>query len=265
MIRFDLEMEREERKRYRGFVRFFEKKSMGRSPNEMAIEIGKFFLGTPYPKTKITHKGKERLIVNLREQDCVTFVENILALLWSMKSEDKSFDRFKKILRMIRYRGGRIQGYPSRLHYVSEWIRDNEKKGILREVTKEIGGKALRKSLHYMTRHISDCPPLRDPKIFKKMKAIERKISQRPFFFIPKRNLSCVENRIHEGDIIAIVSQREGLDIQHIGFAIRFKRRIHLLHASQKEGRVAISKGTLVRDLDGNKESLGIRVVRIKG
>ena len=55
------------------------------------LEIGKFFLGTPYVAGTLETKGAEHLVVNLREYDCVTFVENVVALAWHCKIPGKIF------------------------------------------------------------------------------------------------------------------------------------------------------------------------------
>ncbi len=234
------------------------------APQEKVIHIGEFFIGFPYRKGFLQREGREYLAVNLREQDCVTFVENTLALLYTLDSHRPSFETFKTILKRIRYREGKMEGYPSRLHYFSEWMEDNERKGFIQEVSKEIGGVVYRKTLHYMTEHLSLYPPLRNRKNFHEMKRVEKRISRKPFFFIPKENLPAIEPLIQEGDLIAIVTRKEGLDIQHVGFAEKIRNRIHLLHASEKEGKVLLSKETLYRYLMKNRESLGIRVARIK-
>ncbi len=257
-------MEKSDRDLFKEILGHFEKnKLFDLPPRKRIILLGKFFIHFPYRKSPIEEKGKEYLVVNLKEQDCVTFVENTLALLYTLSSNQRSFETFKKILKRIRYRGGRIQGYPSRLHYFSEWMEDNERKGILREVSEELGGKPFKKSLHFMTDHLSLYPPLRHRGNFYKMKVIEKKLSRKPFFFIPKENLPEIESQIQEGDIIAMVTRKEGLDIRHVGFASRRRTRIHLLHASEREGEVTLSKETLYRYLMENQDSLGIRVARV--
>ena len=63
------------------------------------LEIGKFFLGTPYVTGTLETEGAEHLVVNLREYDCVTFVENVVALVYLVKSQEKSFKAFRRLLR----------------------------------------------------------------------------------------------------------------------------------------------------------------------
>ena len=95
------------------------------------------------------------------------------------------------------------------------------------------------------------------------MKSIEKTISRRSLFFIPKKTLGRLEDRIRDGDLIAITTNTKGLDVQHVGLAARVKNRIHLLHASSTEGKVVLSKKTLYRYLMQSKVRSGIMVARI--
>ena len=95
------------------------------------------------------------------------------------------------------------------------------------------------------------------------MKSIEKTISRRSLFFIPKKTLGRLEDRIRDGDLIAITTNTKGLDVQHVGLAARVKNRIHLLHASSIEGKVVLSKKTLYQYLMQSKVRSGIMVARI--
>ena len=227
------------------------------------LEIGKFFLGSPYVAGAFGTKRAEHLVVNLREHDCVTFVENVVALAWLIKSRRRSFEAFRRLLQKIRYRQGRLEDYSSRLHYFSDWIYDNQKKGIVRDVTAEIGGGPLRKTMTFMTTNPDLYPPLKNVVNLQRMKSVERKISTRSLFFIPKKAVRRLEDRIGSGDLIAITTNTGGLDVQHVGLAARVKNRIHLLHASSAEGRVVLSKDTLYRYLTKSNLRSGIMVARV--
>ena len=248
------------------------------------LEIGKFFLGTPYVTGTLETKGAEHLVVNLRERLC-HFLENVVAWhvtiarnacsapwgdipakRWGLPlpgKSGKSFEAFRRLLRKIRYRQGRLQGYSSRLHYFSDWIHDNQKKGIVRDVTAKIGGRPLRKAITFMTTHPDFYPSLKNTAKLRRMKLIERAISRRSLFFIPKKALRRLEDRIRDGDLIAITTNTEGLDVQHVGLAARVKNRIHLLHASSIEGKVVLSKKTLYQYLMQSRARSGIMVARI--
>jgi len=233
------------------------------TPGQVVLKIGKFFLGAPYRVGLLETKGTEHLVVNLRGFDCVTFVENAVALAQCVRFRQNSFEPFRRLLQKIRYREGRLQGYPSRLHYFCDWIYDNQKKGIVRDVTAEIGGSPWRKTLAFMTTHPELYPPFRNTANLRRMKAIERTISRRSLFFIPKKALRRLEHRIREGDLVAITTNAEGLDVQHVGIAARLKNHIHLLNASSAEGKVVLSRQTLYRYLMERKARSGIMVVRI--
>ena len=92
------------------------KKCSTEFPGQLTLEIGKFFLGAPYVVGTLETNKTEHLVVNLREFDCVTFVENVVAITWFLRSRERSFESFQRLLQKIRYRRGRLQGYSSRLH-----------------------------------------------------------------------------------------------------------------------------------------------------
>jgi len=216
------------RKIFKKLIRFFDKQKISAiSPDQLILEIGKFFLGAPYAASTLETKKPEHLIVNLREYDCVTFVENVVALARLLKSQQKSFKAFRSFLEKIRYRQGRLHSYPSRLHYFSDWIHDNHKKGVVRDVTVEIGGRSFRKAMTFMTTHPELYPPLNNTTDLRRMKSVERSISKRSLSFIPKKTLRRLEERIRDGDLIAITTNTEGLDVQHVGLAVGVKNRIH--------------------------------------
>ena len=240
-----------------------QKKNLSKLTGELLLEIGNSFLGAPYRSGTIETKGAEHLVANLREFDCFTFVENVVVLAKQIKSRKKSFKAFRNLLQKIRYRQGRLHGYSSRLHYFSDWIYDNQKKGMIRDVTEEMGGRPLRKVLTFMTAHPELYSPLKNRIALRRMKSVERTISRRTLFFIPKNSLRRIEDRICDGDLIAITTNREGLDVQHVGFAARVKNRIHLLHASSIEGKVVLSQKTLYWYLMQSRARTGIMVARI--
>jgi hypothetical protein len=156
----------QDRKIFKKLLRLLDKQKISAiSPDQLILEIVKFLLGAPYAANTLETKKPEHLVVNLREYDCVTFVENVVALVWHRKSRQKSFKAFRIFLEKIRYRRGRLQGYPSRLHYFSDWIHDNNKKGVVRDVTVEIGGRSFRKALTFMTTHPDLYPPLNNWRI----------------------------------------------------------------------------------------------------
>lgn len=98
------------------------------------VAIGKTFLETPYVAKTLEIGPEEGLVINMQGLDCTTFVENVLALALLLPSDAPSFTDFTQNLTTIRYAGGNLQGYGSRLHYFTEWIRDNERKGLVKDM-----------------------------------------------------------------------------------------------------------------------------------
>ena len=233
------------------------------SSGELAVMVSRFFLGSPYAAGTLEQRGSERLVVNIRQFDCFTFVENAAVLAWLMRNGEAAYFRYTAALTQARYRGGRLNGYASRLHYFSDWLRDNQGKRILKDVTREIGGRPFSKGINFMTRNPGLYPALKSPDVCREMHVVERRCSRRRLFHIPKRELKDFEDKILDGDMIGITTDREGLDVSHAGLAVRIRGKVHLLHASQVQKQVVISRETLSRYLAADKSRAGIMVGRL--
>jgi len=238
-----------------------EKESLHKRPiGEVMVAVGVSFLGTPYVANTL-EEPDEHLVVNLRGLDCVTFVENVLTLSRCIKSGKTSFDDYKEQLQFIRYRDGKINGYPSRLHYFSDWIDDNERKNLVRNVSREIG-LTYRRQIHFMSSHPTSYKQLSNESYLEKVKETESTLNEREHYHIPKNRLSDVESLIEPGDIIAITTSIEGLDVAHTGMAIRSNGVLKYLHAPLSKGKVQISEQSLVKYLAGNEKQTGVMVAR---
>ncbi|PKV51791.1 uncharacterized protein DUF1460 [Aquimarina sp. MAR_2010_214] len=230
---------------------------------ETIVFVGKTFLGTPYVAKTLEIGTEESLVINLQGLDCTTFVENVLVLSLMLKNDKDDFDAYTAYLEKIRYKNGKLDGYASRLHYFSEWITDNEQKGILKNITGNIGGVEIEKDINFMTTHRELYPFLKDDKNFEGIQQSEANIDQSSICFLPKDQIEENETSILSGDIIALTTSIKGLDITHTGIAIRKEDgRIHLLHASSK-GQVEISTLPLVDYLKKIKNNTGIIVNRV--
>ena len=122
------------------FFEYANKKEIAKLPiNEKVVAIGRYFLETPYVGGTLDINPQEKLVVNLREFDCVTFVDNVIALARLDKYEEQSIPQFQKNLQEIRYRNGKIVDYTSRLHYSSDWLYEMTCLNLLEDITKEKG------------------------------------------------------------------------------------------------------------------------------
>lgn len=230
--------------------------------SEVMGAIGHSFLEAPYKEHSLEVEGKERLVVNLQGFDCVTFVESTFALSRCIKLNKMTFEEFKKQLQLIRYRGGKINGYPSRLHYFSDWIDDNEKKGLVKNVARELGGIPYDKTINFMSTHRSSYKQLSNPANFRAVTATEAELNTRPHFFLPKLNIQDARESIQDGDIIGITTSIDGLDIIHTGMAFRLQGYLRFLHAPLSVGTIQITKRTIVDYLAIYEKHTGIMVAR---
>ena len=234
----------------------------GNSPGGRIAAAGRCFLGAPYAAAPLEREGSEELVVNLRSFDCVTFVESCLALAGLTGRGRAGFEEFAGALETIRYRRGKCDGYASRLHYFTDWLFDNGRKGIIREITPELGGIPLRKNFHALTDRRREIPALADAATFRRMRIVEAACSRRSLRHIPRESLAAIEERIAEGDIIAVTTADEGIDVIHTGIAVREGRSLHLLHASSRAGKVVLSETTLLGYLRAARNRAGVIVAR---
>lgn len=238
---------------------------------EVAAILGSTFVGAAYEPGTLELPGPERLVVNLAEFDCVTFVEHMLALARlvveegaGLPDDEEAFRaRYRDALRDLRYRGGVIDGYPSRLHYFSEWIRDAEAGGWLVDVTPELGGIRDDRPVHFMSSNPDAYRQLgEDPAHLDAIRRIEARISRVPRYYVPQERIAGIAPGIRNGDVIAAVSTVDGLDVAHTGLAFWHGGRLHLLHAPLVGEFVEISRLPLAERILGIEGQKGIIVAR---
>lgn len=229
---------------------------------DLVAKMGRIFLGKPYTPYTLEESGPERLVVNLREFDCVTFCETSLALARSIKLHVQSIEGYRAQLQLIRYRGGAIRGYCSRLHYFSDWIGDNEKKGVVKDITRELGGVLDKRLINFMSRHRNSYPRLAEETTFEELITTEERLSIRKRFLIPKEHIGNMLNMVNNGDIIGIASSEEGLDVAHTGIALKEGGITKLLHAPTVGQSVQISQGSLSDYLAVHSTQSGVIVAR---
>ncbi|WP_228527575.1 N-acetylmuramoyl-L-alanine amidase-like domain-containing protein [Pararhodonellum marinum] len=231
--------------------------------NQVTVEIGQWFLNTPYVEKTLELPGEEKLVINLTGLDCTTYLETVVTLSRLAKLGQFSFTDYEQELSLLRYEEGSSMDYPSRLHYFSDWIYQNQEKGILEDITKEIGGKVYANDPSFMTANPRFYAQLANPEYVKKLKQSEAAISKRAYHYIPKEEIAKHEQKIQSGDLIAITTPMQNLDIVHVGFAVKKNGRIHLMHASTGSMKVEISEKPLSDYLMGNKSQSGIMVARL--
>lgn len=222
----------------------------------------------PYVARTLEGGERERLVVNLRQLDCTTYVENVIALYLCIKNGKTTFRDFCNYLRNIRYENG-IVTYPTRLHYFSYWIEQNTLTGIVREIVPQDSSvtEDSEYDIYYMSSNPEKYPALRkDTSLIDDISEMEKYFDGKTYRYIPKaklKNPESLQAYIKDGDIIAIVTNKKGLDISHIGFAAWHKGNLHLLNASSIHKKVVEEPMSLYKYMMRHPSQTGIRIIRV--
>lgn len=225
--------------------------------------LGEQFRGKPYVAGQLDAPVEETLVVNFEAFDCVLYIETVLALARGVALQDYTYETFLRNLEGLRYRDGSLDGYCSRLHYFSEWIDNNEKRGLVENLTADLGGIQLDKRLNFMSRHRDAYVQLFDDTLFEGVVEMEEDLSDLKIFYIPQDRISTIYGQLEPGDLIAAATDIEGLDVAHTGMVYAFPDgRMGFQHASVSDGV------TIARDLQtyiqGVKRQIGIVVIRAR-
>ena len=237
--------------------------------SNLMLHFGKQFLNVPYvAHTLDRNTEEEKLVVNTRELDCTTFVENVLALTLCAQRGETKFTDFENQLQQIRYRNGKVE-YTRRLHYFTFWIEDNVRMGFVTKVESQyMPFTAVQHvKVDYMTKHVKDYAMLAaHPERLEGIKEMESVITGNYFRYIPKKNINnsnILRQTIKDGDIIAILTKKKGLDTSHIGIAVWQKDGLHLMNASSIHKKVVIEPMVLQKYMEKHPSQIGIRHCRV--
>ncbi|MFC6193332.1 N-acetylmuramoyl-L-alanine amidase-like domain-containing protein [Dyadobacter subterraneus] len=226
------------------------------------LRMAESFLGTPYVASTLEGNPIERLVCKFDGLDCTTLVESSIALAIA-KSENLNYEGYKTELTKIRYRDGVIDGYPSRLHYVLDWMYENQKRGRLEDITSKVGGIPYKKEINFMSTHANFYPALDNTEVWEKIKEQENIINSREYSYIPKASLQKAEPMLRDGDIVAFTSSVEGLDCNHMGIITKIGNRAYLLHASLAGKKVILSTLPLAEYVASVPKHTGMIVARL--
>jgi len=234
------------------------------------LSYARCFLGKPYVAHTLEVADPEQLVVNLRQLDCTTLVETVLALTLTRRQGADSFEAFCRNLERLRYRGGRMDGYLSRLHYFTWWMHDAMDKGLMEEVCDKRHCTArmnVRNS--YMSQHPDRYKMLAShPEWTDSIRRLEEAHNGPDGCYLPKSATRLGRDKlgfIRDGDLVAIVTSKAGLDYSHLGFAVWGKDgKLHLLNASSLRKKVVEEPMTLFEYLQRQKSATGIRLLRLR-
>jgi len=269
-----LALQEDDRARLASWVRTLRAEGFARSDawlGRAVARVGELALGSPYAAGLLDayaaaggDPAREPLTLDLARFDCVLLVEGCLAVArLAGRQGEAGWEDFGAEIERMRYRDGRRTGYSSRLHYFSEWISDNARRGLLRDLGRSLGAEADRRPLRFMTSHRSAYPALRSDAVHGEIAAMERRLDESPRWVVPTARIPEIQDRIRTGDVLAFATRIEGLDATHTGLAYRDGRGVlRVLHAPLSGGAVEISRSTLHGYVSAIRSATGIMVAR---
>ena len=241
-------------------------KSGLKKPNELMSFYAHKLIGRPYAAHTLEAET-EKLTINIDELDCTTFIESLYALARTTLNQRQSWRDYANQLESVRYHRGVIGDYSSRLHYISDWIIDNNSRGNLVEITADLPRVAYKvKTIDYMSSHRDQYPQLADSAVFEKIRDFERGFCNHRFPYIKKESLDAkdIVEELESGDIVAITTKTPGLDVSHLGIIEKKDKTLFLLDASSTGKKVQLETTDLKEMLRMQKNVYGIRVFRLQ-
>ena len=228
---------------------------------ELVQRVGEALIGQPYAAGLLDEPESETLVVTLRAFDCVLYIENVLALAEGIATGQTDYDSYVQAVERMRYRDGQMGAYCSRLHYFSDWIRDNEARGLVANVTQEAGGEAFDKRITFMSEHRDAYPKLVADTTYACIVDMEADLAGVELFYIPQSRISDAYAMLQPGDIIATATSIGGLDVTHTGFVHKTPEHTGFMHASLSSEEVVVSDD-LQSYVQGIRSQIGVVVAR---
>lgn len=228
---------------------------------ELVAQVAARFVGVPYGAQG--YSAAEGLACGLEAFDCVTLVEASMAIARSLAAGEPTQRAYVRELAALRFRHGKPDGFASRLHYFSDWIGHHTAAGRLEDLTARLGGEPDVRPIHYMTRNWEKYQKVRVEADFAAMRDVEQALSASKRHWLPKARVAGIVDQLQSGDILAIVTNIDGLDVVHVGLAYRKPDGVmHMLHAPVPGDVVSVSSKPLVDYLKVYEAHTGVIVAR---
>ena len=239
------------------------------TPGARIETIGRIFLDTPYvAHTLEVDSGMPEIItVNIDELDCTTFVETVAAMAKTVGEGRGSWHDFVFNLENLRYRGGEMTDYGSRLHYIADWIVDNSYRGNVKDVTPSFPKvNYVTKSLNFMSANRDKYTALSDSTQYQRILNVENgyRNHRYPFIKTVDLNSKATKSAFRSGDMVALTSNLKNLDVTHLGIIVMKDGEPYLMHASSSLGKVVITTVPLAEFMQRNRNLTGVRVFRLQ-
>lgn len=239
------------------------------NPGARIDMIGRMFLDTPYvAHTLEVDSGMPEVVtVNIDQLDCTTFVETVAALALTVGEGRSSWRDFVYNLERLRYRGGTMDGYGSRLHYIADWIVDNSFRGNVKDASSLFPRVSYTtKTINFMSANRDRYTALADSAQYQRILDVENGYRNHRFPYIKTYDLSAKDTKqaFRTGDIVALTSNLKNLDVTHMGIVVLIDNIPYLMHASSSLGKVVITSVPLDEFMKKNRSLTGVRVFRLQ-
>ena len=228
---------------------------------EIVQWVGEQLIGRPYAAGLLDAPETETLVVDLRQFDCVLYVENVIALAQTIALGETEYDAYADRVEALRYREGTMGDYCSRLHYFTEWIYDNDRRGEVQNITQAIGGESFDKQIDFMSEHRDSYPKLVSDETYACIVDMEQELRGVELFYIPQARIAEAYAQLQPGDVIATATNIGGLDVTHTGFVHQTEAGTGFMHASLSSNAVKVSPD-LQDYVQGIRSQIGVVVAR---
>jgi len=192
------------------------------------IELARAAMGTPYAADPLGEGPGAPYdadpLMDLSKADCVTFVEQILALA-AAKNYQEAFD----ILQKIRYRNGEI-AFENRNHFMeADWIANNT---FCKDVTGSLGVATEKSTRTIGRKHFYT---------LKKLDALAATAvdQEMTLDYVPGAAAALAEPNLPSPALILLIGKTDWLFTLHCGLFIRGEEGGLFYHASSKQEKVA--------------------------
>ena len=188
------------------------------------LELARRNVGQPYDLYLLGEAPFEKIdaqpVYDLRQSDCVVFVEHTLAMALSDR-----FGEFMRMLQRIRYRNGEI-GVLTRNHFTeADWNVNNG--WLLKDITEEVAGDA---AAQYASKVDRAAFFKKRYKLPTTMPAQTIKVS-----YVPFEALALAKPKLRTGDVIEFVKGNSANSgwVHHLGLiAVQPDGAVHVIHST---------------------------------
>ncbi|MDE6812088.1 MAG: DUF1460 domain-containing protein [Muribaculaceae bacterium] len=193
------------------------------------------------------------LRINVDEFTPLSFVNTILAFGKLADNPAGGWRTFSEEFKNFSCRRNENRGFGSLMWHVADWSGDNIYRGNLKELTENYqGARSMTLSLDYLTRHREEFAALSDQDVYDGVRMMEMGFRSHKIPYLPRQAAAAKEiaEDFRDGDVIALVNDRDGSDCYAVGILAIREDGPHLIHFDKRIGKVVEEEEPLKRYLN---------------